>query len=92
MAVSLLVPTALRGFTDRKAELTFEGDTVKEVLDALVGAYPDIKPHMFDENGQLRAFINVFVGDTNIKSTGGMATKLSDGDTLMLVPAIAGGR
>jgi molybdopterin converting factor small subunit len=91
MAVSLLVPTALRGFTDRKAELSLNGATVAEVLAALVSLYPDIKPHMFDENGALRAFLNVFVGEVNIKGTGGLDTKVKDGDTLMLVPAIAGG-
>ncbi|MDR2404848.1 MAG: MoaD family protein [Deltaproteobacteria bacterium] len=92
MAVSLLVTAALRGFTDRKAELSLEGGTVDEILKALVSEYPDIKTHIFDENGDLRAFINIFVGENNIKTTGGLSTKVKDGDTLTLVPAIAGGK
>jgi MoaD family protein len=91
MAISLLIPTALRGFTDRKAELLFDGATVGEVLLALVQTHPDVKTHMFDEKGELRDFVNVFVGENNIKGTGGLETPLKDGDTVMLVPAIAGG-
>jgi molybdopterin converting factor small subunit len=91
MAVTLLVTAALRGFTDRNAEVPLEGATVGEVLGALVLRYPDIKPHIFDEAGALRAFVNVFVGDASIKGTGGLATPVKDGDTLTLVPAIAGG-
>jgi MoaD family protein len=91
MAISLLIPTALRGFVDRKSEIQIEGGTVGEVLNALVLEYPDIKSHMFDEKGDLRAFINVFVGENNIKGTGGLDAPLKDGDTVMLVPAIAGG-
>ncbi|MDR2338773.1 MAG: MoaD family protein [Deltaproteobacteria bacterium] len=91
MPARLLVTAALRGFTDRNAELTLEGATVGELLGSLVTRYPDIRPHIFDEAGSLRAFINVFVGDRNIKSTGGLGTPLADGDTVTLVPAIAGG-
>jgi molybdopterin converting factor small subunit len=91
MPVSLLIPAALRGFTDRKGELSLSGGTVKELLDALIAEYPDIKPHLLDEAGALRAFINVFVGEENIKGTGGLATVLKDGDQVTLVPAIAGG-
>jgi molybdopterin converting factor small subunit len=89
--VSLLVPTALRGFTDRKAEIALEASTVGELLQALVSSYPDIRPHLFDDEGALRGFINVFVGEENIKSTGGLDTPLKDGATVMVIPAIAGG-
>jgi MoaD family protein len=91
MAVSLLVPAALRGFTDRLAEIHLEGESVGEVLGSLVRSYPDIKTHIFDEKGDLRAFINVFLGEKNIKSIDGLSTKVKDGDSLTLVPAIAGG-
>ncbi|MDR1039066.1 MAG: MoaD/ThiS family protein [Deltaproteobacteria bacterium] len=91
MPAYLLVPTALRGFTDRKAELSLEGATVGALLEALVSAYPDIRPHLFAEAGELRGFINVFVGEENIRSTGGLDTPVKDGATVMVVPAIAGG-
>ncbi|MDR3161655.1 MAG: MoaD/ThiS family protein, partial [Spirochaetaceae bacterium] len=58
---------------------------------ALAEQYPDIKQHLYQEDGSLRSFINVFVGDTNIKKLRGLDTPLSDGAVLMLVPAIAGG-
>jgi adenylyltransferase/sulfurtransferase len=92
MAVIIQIPTALRNFTDRKGEFSVEGATVGEAIAALSEFYPDIKPHLYQEGtGELRSFINVFVGDTNIKKLRGLDTTLSDGDLIMLVPAIAGG-
>jgi adenylyltransferase/sulfurtransferase len=90
MAVTILIPTALRGFTERKAEAVVEGSTVGEALGALAELYPGIRQHLY-QGKDLRSFINVFVGDTNIKKLGGLETRLPDGETLMLVPAIAGG-
>jgi molybdopterin converting factor small subunit len=69
-----------------------EGRTVAEVLAAFSEAYPDIKPHLYDDANELRSFVNIYLGDRNIKTLGGLDTVLSEGDTLMLVPAIAGGR
>jgi adenylyltransferase/sulfurtransferase len=90
MAVKLLVPTALRAFTERQKEISVEAATVGAALEVLADQFPDIRQHLY-EDLDLRSFINVFVGETNIKSTGGLATPLRDGDTVMLVPAIAGG-
>jgi adenylyltransferase/sulfurtransferase len=93
MAVTIQIPTALRNFTDRKGEVSVEGDTVGAAIAAFASAYPDIKPHIYqDGKAELRSFINVFVGETNIKKLGGLDTPLSDGSVIMLVPAIAGGR
>ncbi|MDR1411190.1 MAG: MoaD/ThiS family protein [Spirochaetaceae bacterium] len=95
MAVTILIPTALRAFTDRKSEVQAEGATVGEAIRAFAEAYPDIKQHLYqtEDSGtsELRSFVNVFLGDTNIKNIGGLDTKVADGDTIMLVPAIAGG-
>jgi molybdopterin converting factor small subunit len=91
MSVTLLVPAALRGFTGGQAEFRYEGDTVGRILSALAEEYPDIKPHLFDEKGTLRHFVNVFVGEDNIKGLGGLEAPVMDGLTVMLVPAIAGG-
>ncbi|MDR0527313.1 MAG: MoaD/ThiS family protein [Spirochaetaceae bacterium] len=90
MAISIMIPTALRNFTGRKAEVAVNAATVKEALDALAAEYPDLATHIF-ENGELRSFINVYVGEANIKTLKGIATELQDGSELMLVPAIAGG-
>jgi adenylyltransferase/sulfurtransferase len=96
MAVTILIPTALRVFTDKKSEVSVSGSTVGEAMHAFADKYPDIRKHLYqDEGGQkaseLRSFINIFVGETNIKNLDGVNTKISDGDTIMLIPAIAGG-
>lgn len=91
MAVTVLIPTALRSFTDRKSEVHVEGTTVGGAIAALAVAYPDIKQHIYQDAAQLRSFINVFVGETNIKTLQGLDTPVSNGDAVMLVPAIAGG-
>lgn len=90
MSVIIQIPTALRGFTERKHEVEVEGQTVGEAINALTGQYPDLRQHIY-QGENLRSFINVFVGDTNIKKLEGLDTKLSGNETLMLVPAIAGG-
>jgi adenylyltransferase/sulfurtransferase len=92
MSVTIQIPTALRSFTDRQGEVTVEAATAGAAIAALVRAYPDIKQHLYQDGGtELRSFINVFAGDTNIKNLEGLDTPLPDGGTLMLVPAIAGG-
>jgi adenylyltransferase/sulfurtransferase len=90
MAIIIQIPTALRSFTERKSEIEVAGQTVGEAINALAEQYPDIRQHLYQGTG-LRSFINVFVGDTNIKKLDGLQTKLSGGETIMLVPAIAGG-
>jgi adenylyltransferase/sulfurtransferase len=97
MAVTILVPTALRSFTERKSEVSVEGATVGEAVKALAELYPDLKQHLYqgDSNSEpkeLRSFINVFVGETNIKKLRGLDTAVAAGETIMLVPAIAGGK
>ncbi|MDR1777621.1 MAG: MoaD/ThiS family protein [Desulfovibrio sp.] len=91
MAIVIRIPTALRAFTDRQTEVSVEGSDVGEALEAFVAAYPDIRPHLYDENGALRSFLNVYVRETNINTLEGLATSVEDGGTIMLVPAIAGG-
>jgi molybdopterin converting factor small subunit len=92
MAVKLLIPTALRAFTDRNKSVSVTGATIGEAIKDLTVQYPAIAKHIYEENNtDLRSFINVFVGDTNIKSTGGLGTPVKDGETVTLVPAIAGG-
>jgi adenylyltransferase/sulfurtransferase len=90
MAVIIQIPTALRGFTDRKGEVPVEAATVGAALEALAAAYPDIKQHLY-QDGELRSFINIFVGKTNIKKLEGLNTPAPEGGVIMLVPAIAGG-
>ena len=91
MAVSILVPAALRAYTDRQAEIEAAGSTAGEAIADLAAKYPDIRKHLYKDDNNLRDFINVFIGDTNIKELNGLATAVKEGDTVMLVPAIAGG-
>lgn len=91
MAVKILIPTTLRLFTNGSSELELEGTTVGELITALSDEYPETKKALYDENGRLRSFINIFLNADNIKHLSGYDTPVSDGDELMLLPAIAGG-
>lgn len=91
MSVTILIPTALRSFVDRKSEVDVEGSTIGEALANLAGQYPDLKHQIYEDDVKLRGFVNVFVDGTNIKKLNGLETKLAQGATVMLVPAIAGG-
>jgi adenylyltransferase/sulfurtransferase len=89
--VKVLIPYALRAFTGRSAEVEVKGSTAGEVIKALADVYPDLKAHLFAEDGQLRSFINLFVGGVNINNLQGLDTPVPDNGEVMVVPAIAGG-
>lgn len=91
MASTLLIPTALRAFTDGQGKVPLEGHTVGQLVAALSERFPDIQQHLYDDTGALRSFINLYVGENNIKTTGGLETPVRDGTEVLLVPAIAGG-
>ncbi len=91
MAVKVRIPTPLRNLTEGKDEVTIEGSTVREVLENLEKAHPGIKERLFDENGNLRRFVNLFLNDEDIRFLKELDTALKDGDILSIVPAIAGG-
>jgi len=91
MAVSILVPAALRAYTERQAEIEVKGATAGQVIADLAAKYPDIRKHLYKDDENLRDFINVYIGDTSIKELDGLQTPVKDGDSVMLVPAIAGG-
>ncbi len=91
MAVTVVIPTTLRLFTEHRSEIELEGKTVGEVLTHLSEEYPETKKVLFDENSQLRSFVNVFVNEESIRDLDNFDTKLKDGDEVILIPAIAGG-
>ena len=91
MSVTVQIPTPLRRFTGDAGEVTVEGETVDRALAALVAAHPSLKRHLYDDDGALRSFVNVFVNDDNIRYGEAGATPLADGDTLSIIPSIAGG-
>ena len=88
---NLRIPTPLRTYTGGNSEVKINGLTVSEAMDDLVTQYPDMKQHIFNEDGQLRPFINLFLGEDNIKDLQGLDTPISENQRLLLIPSIAGG-
>jgi molybdopterin synthase sulfur carrier subunit len=91
MSLSVRVPTQLRTLTGGAGEVQVEGSTVGEALKALDAAHPGMGDRLFDENGNLRRFVNVFLADEDVRFLEGLATPVADGQTLSIVPAVAGG-
>lgn len=91
MTVKILLPTALRPFADRREFVELEGRTVGEALDALTKKYSELGKHLLDEQGRLRNFVNVYLNDDDVRTLQGPETPIKDGDSLLIVPAIAGG-
>ena len=89
---TLRIPTPLRTYTSGKSEVTVSGAKISEALNDLTAQFPAIKPHIFNEGGDLRPFVNLFVGENNIKDLQGVETPIKDGDKIMLIPSIAGGK
>ncbi len=87
----LLIPTPLRAYTNGQSDVNVNGSNISEALTDLTSQYPTIKPHLFNDGGELRPFVNLFVGENNIKDLQGVNTLLKDGDKIMLIPSIAGG-
>jgi MoaD family protein len=88
----LRIPTPLRPYADGTGEIKINAHTVSAAMDELTQTYPDLKKHLFTEEGQLRAYVNLFLNDEDIRHLDGVDTRLSDGDRLMIIPSIAGGR
>jgi molybdopterin converting factor small subunit len=88
---SIRIPTPLRTYTKGHSEITLSGSTVSEAMDDLLVQYPDMKQHVFNEEGTLRPFINLFLDEDNINDLQGLETPLGETDRLMMLPSIAGG-
>lgn len=91
MAIIVRIPTPLRRLANGQGEVNIEAKTVKEAIDVLEASYPGFKERLVDENGELRRFVNFYLNDEDIRFLKGIDSELKDGDTLSIVPAIAGG-
>ena len=91
MSVTVRIPTQLRELSGGAAELSAEGATVADVLKALEAAHPGFAERLFDDQGELRRFVNVFVADEDIRFLDGVNTETPEGTTVSIVPAVAGG-
>jgi len=91
MAVTVRIPSVLRHLTGGQEAMQIEAGSVDQALAALEAAHPGLRARLCDDSGRLRRFINVFVGGEDIRFLAGQATILKPGDSLDIVPAIAGG-
>ena len=91
MSVTVRIPTQLRTLTGGAGEVSVEGSTVGEVLKALDAAHPGLGERLFDEDGKLRRFVNVFLADEDVRFLDGLETGVAAGQTVSIVPAVAGG-
>ena len=85
---TIIIPTPLRKFTNQKTRLSVDGGNVKEAIEELALNFPDLKQHLIDEKGQLRTFVNIFVGDDDIRDLQRENTLVKE---VSIIPAIAGG-
>jgi len=87
----LKIPTPLRTYTDGQIEVKVGGKNVAQAMDQLVSRYPTLRPHLYNGDGKLRPFVNLFVGENNVKDLQGLDTPLGEDERVLLIPSIAGG-
>jgi molybdopterin converting factor small subunit len=87
----ILIPTPLRQFAEKNDSVELTGTTVGEVLGALTSRFPDLKKHLYNDEGKLRSFVNVYLNDEDIRYIGKEGSPVKEADTLSIVPSIAGG-
>jgi len=85
------IPTPLRQYVGKQTAVEVSGATVGDAMNALVAQHPDLRKHLYTEEGKLRAFVNLYVNDEDIRYLQKEATALKDGDQISIVPSIAGG-
>ena len=90
MAVEVRIPTILRTYTGGEKAVSGEGSTLSELIENLEASHPGLKERLIDGE-DLRRFVNVYVNDEDVRFTGGLETKLDDGDQVVVLPAVAGG-
>jgi len=91
MSVSVRIPTILRSYTEGESEVQAEGTTLSEVLESLEGSYPGIKARILDDQGAIRRFVNVYVGNDDVRFLDALDTSTPDGAQVSVIPAVAGG-
>ena len=94
MSLTFHIPGALREFTEGRSlvKVSFSSGTLSDALSALWATYPAIRDRVVNEQGQVRQHVNIFVGNENVRYTGGLATAVANGSEISIVPAVSGGR
>jgi molybdopterin converting factor small subunit len=88
---TVIIPTPLRKFTNNTAKLTIQADTISKTVDELTINFPELRKHLLDDNGQIRSFVNIFVGNDDIRNLQQGDTVVASDAVISIVPAIAGG-
>ena len=91
MGVLIEIPSALKQYVNNQDEVEVDGSSVEEALASLCTQFIELKPNLFDENGIVRNFINVYLNDDDIRYADGMKSAVKDGDSIQIVPSVAGG-
>ena len=91
MAVTVRIPTTLRPMAGGNSQVQVEGSTLADVIEALEAAHPGFKDRLLDESGAMRKFGNIFVADDDVRYLDGLATAVPAGETVSIIPAVAGG-
>jgi molybdopterin converting factor small subunit len=89
---TLRIPTPLRPYVEGVSEIEIKVETVGQALDEVTGRYPDLRKHLYSEEGELRPFVNLFINDEDVRYLQGIDTPVKEDDKLMILPSIAGGR
>ena len=87
----LKIPTPLRSYVNNQPEVRVAGKNVAEAVESLMTQFPALRPHLTNSKGELRSFVNLFIGENNIRELQGLDTPLGEADQLILIPSIAGG-
>jgi molybdopterin converting factor small subunit len=90
--MKILIPTPLRQYAGKQPTVEIKAGTVGEALSGLTARHPDLRRHLYTEDGKLRAFVNVYLNDEDVRYLQKEATIVEDNDTISIVPSIAGGR
>lgn len=88
---TIRIPTPLRPYTNSQAEIPVAGATVGAVLSDLTSQFPNLRQHLYADSGELRAFVNIFLNEEDVRHIRGTDTPVNEQDRLMIVPSIAGG-
>jgi MoaD family protein len=91
-SATVKIPPVLRAQTGGEAQVPAEGATVGDVLSALVASHPATQGQLFSEDGDLNRYVNVYLNDEDVRVLDGLETAIDDGDTVVILPAMAGGR
>lgn len=91
-SATVKIPPVLRTHTGGEPQVSADGSTVGDVLGSLVDAHPDTRGQLFSEEGELNRYVNVYLNDEDVRVLDGLETAVDDGDTVVILPAMAGGR